>query len=171
MNWEALGAISDFLAAIAVIITLGYLALQIRQNTKALKSTATQGAHDQSAAVYDTLANAPELGDVFVRGLDTPDTLSAAETARLYAFLMATMFRFQNWHLQTRSGLIERELLESWTRVLRQVSGTTGFQEFWRQRKHIFAPDFVENLEQEVFLSERDPSYSPLGVKRESSAA
>ena len=34
MNWEALGAIGETVGAIGVILTLGYLALQIRQNSR-----------------------------------------------------------------------------------------------------------------------------------------
>ena len=30
MNWEAIGAIGDFVGALAVIITLAYLAIQVR---------------------------------------------------------------------------------------------------------------------------------------------
>ena len=90
MNWEAIGAISDFLAAIAVIATLGYVAVQIRQNTAALRSAATQGAHDQSASVYDLLASDPKLSDIFVRGSEAPDALDRVETGQFYAFLMAT---------------------------------------------------------------------------------
>ena len=33
MNWEAIGAIGEVLGAAAVVVTLGYLAVQIRQNT------------------------------------------------------------------------------------------------------------------------------------------
>ena len=36
MNWEAFGAIGEGVGAIGVILTLGFLALQIRQNTKGL---------------------------------------------------------------------------------------------------------------------------------------
>jgi hypothetical protein len=35
MNWEAIGAIGEVLGALAVIVTLVYLAVQIRQNTAA----------------------------------------------------------------------------------------------------------------------------------------
>jgi hypothetical protein len=40
MNWDALGAISEVLGALAVFITLAYLTLQIKQNTKAVQSSA-----------------------------------------------------------------------------------------------------------------------------------
>ena len=32
MNWESLGAIGEIVAAVAVVATLGYLAVQILQN-------------------------------------------------------------------------------------------------------------------------------------------
>ena len=37
MNWEAIGAVGEVLGAVAVVLTLIYLSLQIRQNTKAMK--------------------------------------------------------------------------------------------------------------------------------------
>ena len=37
MNWDALGAIAELLGAIAVFLTLAYLAVQISQNSKALE--------------------------------------------------------------------------------------------------------------------------------------
>ena len=37
MNWEALGALSELIGAIAVVLTLIYLAVQIRQNTRAIR--------------------------------------------------------------------------------------------------------------------------------------
>ena len=33
MNWEAIGAISEFVGATAVVLTLVYVAIQIKQNT------------------------------------------------------------------------------------------------------------------------------------------
>ena len=39
MNWEAIGAIAELTGALAVFLTLVYLAVQIRQNTKALQGT------------------------------------------------------------------------------------------------------------------------------------
>jgi hypothetical protein len=42
MNWEALGAIAEFLGAIAVLITLLYLARQIRQNRDSVESASAE---------------------------------------------------------------------------------------------------------------------------------
>jgi hypothetical protein len=37
MNWEAIAAIGEVLGAVAVVITLVYLAKQLRENTKSIK--------------------------------------------------------------------------------------------------------------------------------------
>jgi hypothetical protein len=38
INWEAVGAIGEIVGAVAVVLTLGYLAVQIRQNTNASRA-------------------------------------------------------------------------------------------------------------------------------------
>ena len=40
MNWEAIGAVGETVGALAVLVTLVYLAVQIRQNTKAVQAAA-----------------------------------------------------------------------------------------------------------------------------------
>ena len=42
MNWEAAGALGEILGAIGVILTLVYLAIQIKRNTAALRVNAMQ---------------------------------------------------------------------------------------------------------------------------------
>ena len=39
MNWEAIGAVGEVAGAIGVIVTLAFLATQIRQNTTVAKAT------------------------------------------------------------------------------------------------------------------------------------
>jgi hypothetical protein len=43
MNWEAISAISELVGAVAIVATLVYLAVQIRQNTASVKADAYQG--------------------------------------------------------------------------------------------------------------------------------
>ena len=40
MNWDAIGAIGEILGALAVVLTLGYLAIQVKQNTHSMKVAA-----------------------------------------------------------------------------------------------------------------------------------
>ncbi len=39
MEWDAVGAIAELMGAIAVLVTVGYLAVQIRQSTRSSESS------------------------------------------------------------------------------------------------------------------------------------
>ena len=55
MNWDALGAIAELLGAIAVFLTLAYLTVQVRQNSKALELQNKFSAAQIMQARTDTL--------------------------------------------------------------------------------------------------------------------
>jgi len=68
MNWDAIGAIAELAGALAVIATLAYLAVQLRQNSALLKSsiaTASRESTNQltglSIAASTTTALLPTL--------------------------------------------------------------------------------------------------------------
>jgi hypothetical protein len=52
MSLEDLGNIGEFVAAAAVIVSLIYLAVQIRQNTKSLRASTFQGAIRPSVPTF-----------------------------------------------------------------------------------------------------------------------
>src|SRR5437763_14278179 len=58
LNWEAIGAVANLLAALGVITTLMYLAMQIRQNTKAVRSSSIERlVHNLSATAQAEVEN------------------------------------------------------------------------------------------------------------------
>ena len=66
MNWDALGSIGEIVGAIAVVSTLAYLSVQIRQGTKAAR---IQTAHDTFHLSFEFLAliNKEENAEVWSR--------------------------------------------------------------------------------------------------------
>ena len=44
MNWDAIGAIAELLGAVGVIASLVYLAGQIRQNSRLVRSSTTSAS-------------------------------------------------------------------------------------------------------------------------------
>ena len=61
MNWEAVGAVGEILGAIAVLVTLIYLATQIKQHTLATRAL-TNSAYAEAGREFNmAIANSPEL--------------------------------------------------------------------------------------------------------------
>lgn len=58
MNWEAIGVIAEVVGAIAVIISLIYLAIQVRSNTRSLKASSSFDSTHSWATLNEVLVAA-----------------------------------------------------------------------------------------------------------------
>jgi hypothetical protein len=65
MNWEAISAIGDLVAAIVVVVSLVYLAREVRSSTKATRATVRVALHDSEARFVSLLLNKPDLHKTF----------------------------------------------------------------------------------------------------------
>ena len=61
MNWEALGAISELLGAIGVVVTLLYLSRQINHNSRQLEGSSTIAVHNYQRTLTEEVAANPSL--------------------------------------------------------------------------------------------------------------
>ena len=121
MNIMELGALGEFLGSIAVIATLIYLAIQIRQNTSSLDSgqRLAQAQAYQSRAMmmmnhYDNILLSPDapaiLQKVEEQGVES---LSADERIRYMQVVMVRYTHLDNAHFQHQQGFIDDEYYDS----------------------------------------------------------
>ena len=141
MNWDAIGAVGEVVGAMAVVVSIVYLSIQIRQNTRTTKLSvekdiATEWAHlgfDQAAT---------SLPYIYVRGSEDLTKLSDEEMAQ-FGFYVSGLFRlFQLTYDQRCDGnLSDRswEAIESW--FLSQYQ-SRGVRAFWKVRSNTFKKDF-----------------------------
>ncbi len=166
MPLEQLANIAEVFGLFVVAITLIFLAVQMRQNIKMLRSTATQGANDQITSFYDPLISDPTFTDLWVRGMKEPSNLSAIETGRFFSWWLQAFFILQNWYFQTREGLIDEELLNSFSKLMTNMGQTPGTKYVWEERRYMYAPDFVSYVDDLIGKSPTH-EYQPLGVAEE----
>ncbi len=65
MELAQLAQIGEFLGGLSVLLTMMYLAIQVRSNTKAVRAAAAQETHDALSQGYLQLAQARELNRLF----------------------------------------------------------------------------------------------------------
>ena len=169
---EQLAYLAEVVGGVVIPVTLIFLSLQLSQNNKMLRSTATQGAHDQITAIYHPLLSDPSLAELYLKGGARPSDLTAAETVRIYSWYITTFFQVQNWYFQTTQGAMRTELLDRWAQVICNLyRAFPGVQDFWKQRRYIYSPEFVAWLENDVFTRDMTPGYRPLGANLEAGSA
>ena len=147
---ETLGNLGDFIGGIAVVVTLVYVALQIRQNTRATRAATFLGLTNawQDVLLYSA---SREMADLRVRSGTDPSAVDEPEYIRL--FLIARVFfrRFENDFFQYRSGTFDAGGWAGYRQSLTSdVLGSAGMRAFWEQQRSTFAPEFVSYIDEQL---------------------
>ncbi len=114
MNVETLGSIGDFVGGVAVIASLIYLAVQIRQNTRAVRSSSYHQAAEQTWNYCLAVAGDASLADILARRA-AGEPLAAADELRANAADQALVFGFENMLRLHEEGLVDPDV---WQHVI-----------------------------------------------------
>lgn len=87
MNWEAVGAIGEVVGAVAVISTLIYLAVQVRQNNRNLAEATSASISQSFASINSRISSDEKFAELFIRGRNDIDSLNPVELERFRAFV------------------------------------------------------------------------------------
>jgi len=153
MDWQALGAAGEVAGAAGVIFTLGYLAVQVRQNTKALGSVTTQAVTSTSADMGMRVLENPELLAAFQKMLRGEELLEETERFRM-ALLMRLMLRtMENQFYQNRQGFLT-ELWPGYRHMLVDFLQVPFIREWWPTQKDAFGPAYRDFVDRELAAAE-----------------
>lgn len=139
MNWEAISTIAEIVGATAVVISLIYLATQIRQNSRqveeqvrALRLQAYDSAGADFSALRLHISASPQVASVWRRAKDSYSALSADERAQANELFHEHMWAYQNILSRMESGASDEALLKLADINIGYWMGNAGFREWWR---------------------------------------
>ena len=164
MNWDAIGALAEVVAALSVVMSLIYVGFQIRQNTGAVRSATAQAVHDNYAAWYINLSNDASLNALVIKGLKDYSLLDEIEKARFIDTFMAFSSYSQNAFYQWREGALSPQLWIGWESLIMNLVSTPGGKEFWKERGYIFGDDYRDYVVNTIMKKPPNPEAKPLGA-------
>ena len=169
MNWEALAAVAELAGALVVVVTLVYVATELRENTKALRASAADSALAVVLEFTGDLARDKEVNQLFTVGTEDWDSLSESDRARL-AFVLFRLFKIlETIHYHHSLGTLDEETWSGWRNVCLHFAKSEAGQFYLSARRHWFSQRFLEWLDSEVSPGERLPtkSLAQMGTERE----
>ena len=149
MNWEAIGAIGEIVGAIAVVVSLVYLALQIRTQNKQAKLTAIHEMSREHRIASEMMATG-SLSNIFVRANKDYHSITEAEAVQLVVFVTGLFRAWESAFLENREGNLDTNVWAALSRDYIQPMGSAAFRHIWKLRKQNYDPDFqkyVDSLE------------------------
>ena len=138
MNWEAIGALAELAGAAGVVVTLVYLSVQLRQNTRAIRGS--EGAYRSNlematnARFFDLRRDVysdPELASIWVRGLVDPDTLAKGEWDRFFNYFISWIFAMGEQYRIQPDLLVDRQ--EIFAPALQDLFRYPGVRKAWNK--------------------------------------
>lgn len=132
MNWEAIGSVGEVIGAIAVLTSLVYLAVQIRQNTRSLNTSSYAQAAEQAWLVNLAIAQDADLARIIADD-SAGKALSPEDTVRLDAALSNYFVAGENVYRLYERGLLDSD---TWKNIVVNIYGrfTPEIYDRWRER-------------------------------------
>ena len=139
MDLTQLANLGEFIGGVAVLVTLIYLAVQVRQNTSQLRQQTASTVVTNLQAAFDPIF--PNF-EVYAQGLSGERELSK-EDALMFATLMIRILHgMQNSYYQNREGVLAGEWEEFYGNVLRFFLATPGGTKWWSDYRTFFSEGF-----------------------------
>ena len=163
MNWDAIGALGEIIGALAVVISVIYLSLQIKQNTAATRSLAHQEHFNAAQEFNSVIAASSELADLIVKANDENENITPSERIRLQHHYINV---FTLWHsaFENRNkGLLDDSGWRVWNEGSKVViQSQKAMRDTWKQAGAIYGEKFVEHVN--AVLDELGPVTEESGV-------
>jgi len=139
---EQASLIAEIVGVFVIILSLIYLALQVRQNTRSTRLETVQAISTEFNTWMDMIASNRETAETFHRGMF--DFQNLGETGKLqFTFTASRAFRtFHEMYFQWRERALDAEIWQAWTLQIADAMQYPGFQEIWSRRRHHYTEGF-----------------------------
>jgi hypothetical protein len=164
MNWDAVSAIGQVVGALFVGVTLVYLALQLRQNTAALRASTFLAISSSMGATMEVLATHADLAPLIIKAQSGLDALSDADKVRFGFLMMMTYRRLETVVIQRHLGFIDLDLTEGFERSALSALASTGARQWWEGAKSAFSTIFVTWVDGKISAGVPQGIHAGLGL-------
>ena len=159
MNWEAIGAIGEIVGGTAVVMTLVYVAIQIKQNTATSRAQAISQVNSQYGALMTQIATNESLAKIYRKATEGGH-LEPDETVRYTAYLSAFFAFLEELYLLHQSGTYQEDLGESSNAVeflgptVRRLLSSPAAVLWWKEgSRNIYLAEFCNSVNRVTDLS------------------
>ena len=148
MKLSEFASIAEIVGAIAIIASLMYVALQVEQNTIAIKTSNEQSRLDFGRAQEELLAADADFAELVLKAESNTETLTEVEHLRFFVF---TTWRISAWevtYVNYVNGIVDERTWEAWDAGYRLViAGKLGYRQFFRDTRAKWDVRFMSHVD------------------------
>jgi hypothetical protein len=156
MSLSDLASLGSFVSGFAVLISLIYLALQVRQAKRNQQIAIRHSRVSRIVELHLALAD-PGVAGAWLHGSGSPDELTQAELSQFTNLCRALFFHFEDSFYQREEGLLNDDAFETVVAGVRFSARSPGWRAAWRMARPNFGGRFLEFMDGAVAASAGEP--------------
>jgi hypothetical protein len=147
LDLQALANLGEFIGGVVVLITLGYLALQVRQNNQALRTENYARAVDRTTAMQSKLAQDGNFAQLLARGANDATQLTPLERIQFTWLLTELLTSLEFMFHADREQALPEEVWARWSLTIAWWFTFPGVRAWWYSMPTPFSPSFTSFIE------------------------
>ena len=144
-----IATIANIFASAAVVLTLVFIGIQLKQNAELTRMAAAQTSAQMMSTNLGRIIEHADLAELFTRD-GIPETWTPTERLRATNFLSASFRHYEVLHTHRRFGVFEEELWGGTEARLRDSLDSVGVRMWWQDSKPFYAKSFVAFVDEIV---------------------
>ena len=144
MTLSDLASIGSFISAVSVVISLVYLAGQVRQ-ARHHQQAAIRAERATRLATMNTAAEDPTIAEAILKGLRGGADINETQYAQFTHFCRASFYNAEDTYFQHKEGLLSDAAFASFVASVKGwAARAPGIRAAWRQFRGLFVSEFAE---------------------------
>ena len=139
---QILGNMGEFVGAILLFVSLIFVGLQLRQNTRAVQRSSAREAGNTLVASLQAYVGSAELSEISLRAFESLESISPVDRYRFDGWMYGWLHAHELEHLVSRESTYLDELLAPKRRAIAGYLLTPGGSQWWKERKTWFTDYF-----------------------------
>jgi hypothetical protein len=156
MSLSELASLGSFVSGFAVLISLIYLALQVRQTERNQQISIRHSRVSRIVELQLALAD-PAMADAWLHGSGSPQEITRTELSQFTNLCRALFFHFEDSFYQRDGGLLNDDAFETVVAGVRLSARSPGFRAAWRIARPNFGGRFLDFMDGVIAGSAVEP--------------
>ncbi|MGQ0559340.1 MAG: hypothetical protein ACT4OE_07120 [Sphingosinicella sp.] len=142
MTLEQASLLAQIVSAIAVIASLIFVGVQLRQNTRAVRASTSQAHSAVYHAIVATIIEQPDFARIVRQTLVAPQSCDEDDWVRFVAWASALFRFYESSRVQWLRGQLDDEHWQTIERQIRSLAAQPGIQAWWNLRRDWHSTSF-----------------------------
>lgn len=145
MDWQLIGVIAEVVSAIAVVVTIIFLAVEIRHNRRAAQSNSLDALTAGFSDINYNVVGDGEFTAIWEKGLASPESLNSQETIRICMYMQCYINHYTALRKYHELGVLAHEEWEAYLAAFAGILNTPGGQ--WMIPRLAIAPSLLKEIQ------------------------